>query len=91
MHDCMRCLSAQACLALAYLAARRVAFGSDTPKGRFEDNPLRFVDTKTKVLTALYLQTINLKLLLYPDVQSSDYSFDAIPLLRETTDVRGNA
>eukprot|EP00041_Stephanoeca_diplocostata_P033020 m.1077976 g.1077976 ORF g.1077976 m.1077976 type:complete len:676 (+) comp24252_c0_seq9:116-2143(+) len=77
-----------ACLALAYLAARRVAFGSDTPKGRFEDNPLRFVDTKTKVLTALYLQTINLKLLLYPDVQSSDYSFDAIPLLRETTDAR---
>jgi hypothetical protein len=79
---------ALAALAIGYIIARRALMGVDTPLGRFEDNPLRFIAPDQRVLTALYLATENARLLVWPWVLSCDYSFDAIPFVKTTNDPR---
>jgi len=71
-----------------YIAMRRGLIGRDTPRGRFEDNPLRFIQPEQRVLSALYLATENARLLVWPWVLSCDYSFNAIPFVKTHTDPR---
>eukprot|EP00040_Diaphanoeca_grandis_P029810 m.175355 g.175355 ORF g.175355 m.175355 type:complete len:625 (+) comp31813_c0_seq1:106-1980(+) len=88
IHGAVMRVSVAALIVLGYLVVRKVAFDGDGVTGRFEDNPLRFIPRDQAFYSALYLQTHNLRLLLYPMVLSCDYSFDAIPYVKDVTDPR---
>ena len=77
-----------AAVSLGYIAVRLFAFEGGEVRGRFEDNPLRFIDRDQAALTALYLQTHNARLLVWPLEQSADYSFNAIPYIKDFSDPR---
>jgi Flp pilus assembly protein TadD len=54
----------------------------------FLDNPAAFAGTWTRIATALSVQTEYLKLFVWPLRLSSDYSFDAVPLVDSPLDPR---
>ena len=83
-----RRVAVAAAISLGYLAVRLLAFEGGEVRGRFEDNPLRFIPRDQAALTALYLQTHNARLLVWPLEQSADYSFSAIPHVNDLSDPR---
>jgi Flp pilus assembly protein TadD len=57
----------------------------------FIDNPAAFAGTAARIATALWVQVLYLGKLAWPAVLSSDYSFDAMPLVDSLTDPRATA
>ena len=75
------------------LALRWAALGTHqtAESAVFLDNPAAAAGTVTRVLTALWVQTKLLALCAWPRTLVSDYSFDAIPLVRSLGDPRALA
>ena len=51
-------VAALAVAAIGYVIARKVMMGADTPLGRFEDNPMRFLPTEQVALSSFHLVCI---------------------------------
>ncbi len=76
----------------AYLALRYAVLGTVAPGVQpeitFVENPLAFVDTGTRVLTAVTVLVRYLGLLAWPFTLSADYSYNAVPLVGSALDPR---
>jgi tetratricopeptide (TPR) repeat protein len=69
---------------------RANALGSATPKTEihFLDSPMAFAASWVRIATALWIQVKYALLFVWPASLSSEYSYDAIPLVESVGDVR---
>ena len=75
---------------IAWLALRLNALGGlgGAETTIFLDNPASFLGTGVRMATGLWVQVKYLGLFMWPAALSSDYSFDAIPVVRAAADLR---
>jgi tetratricopeptide (TPR) repeat protein len=85
-----RAWRAYAAALVAAIALRVVALGGlrGADSAIFLDNPAAAAGTAARVATALWCQVLHLGLFLWPQPLVSDYSFDAIPVVRSLSDPR---